>query len=299
MKKLFRPLLTDKRAQYLISVLLIIFLTGSCSYFEKKKGPDEDKGKVIAEVHGEYLYQQDIEGISMEGDNQKDTSLTQKHFINNWIKEELIFRKALANLTEEEKNMEEELELYYKSLIKYKYIEKIVNQRLNRKVSNEEIAEYYQQNIDAFKLKRCIIRLIFMHIPVSSPELGKVKKWYISSKVSDLDLLHQYCIIHASKYNLDDSRWFYADEIMSEIPFDIKLCKLSENERSFELKDSNFVYFFNISEIKDEGNTSPLEFENERIRHIILHKRRVELIKKVEESIFNEGIRKSYFEIYD
>lgn len=282
-----------------ISIIAFIFLfLSSCSFFQKKKSADQDKGKILAEVHKNYLYEVNLEGILPDRwGNDKDSNQVYMNFVKSWVKEQLIFHKALANLTTEEKDMQEELDQYYHSLIKYKYREKIVEQRLDRNVSDEEILNYFNENSEAFTLKRCIIRLIFFHLPTNSPELSKVKKWYLSSEVSDLDLLHQYCVIHATKYNLDDSKWFYADDIMSDIPFDINLCEIKD--RSLELADSSLVYFINISEIKKTGSISPLEFEKERIKHTILHNRRIDLIKKVENRIFNEGIEKNYFVIYD
>ena len=50
-----------------------------------------------------------------------------------------------------------------------------------------------------------------------------------------------------------------------------------------EIDDSTSTYCVNIKEFRKAGTTSPIEFEKERIKQMILHKRKIELITRMEE----------------
>ena len=92
---------------------------------------------------------------------------------------------------------------------------------------------------------------------------------------------------------------FYFDEITQIIPIKEFDCINIRKNIDFELTDSSFYYMFNFKEVRHEGSISPLEFEKDKIRDIILHKRRIELIKKMEENVFKEALDKGNFKIYE
>ena len=283
-------------------LLLLIFFTFalfSCSFFKRKGNTNSDKGKAIAKVEDSYLYEGDIVGVFKDKTTKQDSSILRKDFINNWVKEQLLFYKALANLSDQEKNKEEELNTYYHSLIKYEYEKKFIEQNLNKNVSDSETVKYYNNNQDLFNVTRCLVKIIFFQVPIKAPDLKKAIKWFASSSDKDQDLLHQYCMGNAIKYSLDLDKWVYFDEITRIIPIKEFDCINLRKNFDFELTDSNFYYMFNFKEIRHEGTISPLEFEKEKIKNIILHKRRTELIKKMEDNVFKEAQDKNHFKIYE
>lgn len=287
MKTYFRQLLAGS-----LSVFLIVFLF-SCKN-RSKNDNDQDK-KVVVRVHDTYLYENDLENIFVSGMSKEDSIDKRETFINNWIKDQLVFHKALVNLTDEEKDKSDELEKYYQSLITYEYQTKVINQRLQEKVTEEEIQEYYNKNPGYFVLNRCIIRLIFLQLQNNAKDLKKVREWYKSDEVEKRDQLHQYCLVNALQYNLDDTKWFYLDDLQMDIP-GFNSCIDLEQNKSFELSDSNYLYLISIKDVLKEGDQSPIEFEREKIKNIILHKKSTDLIKSIEDQIVEEGIKKNYIE---
>jgi hypothetical protein len=231
--------------------------------------------------------------------NKQDSALIRQEFINNWIKEQLVYNKALANLSDNEKNKDEELKNYYRSLIKYEYEKKIIDQKLAKDISDSEIVKYYNDNKDIFKINRCLVRAFFVSLPLKAPDLKKVQKWFSSKDSKDQEMLYQYCMGNALKFSLDEEKWMYFDDITDIIPIKAIDCNNVRTNIDFELTDSTHYYIVNFKEIKHEGTISPLEFERERIKNMILHKRSIDLIKKMEESIFKEGTEKKYYTTYE
>jgi len=65
-----------------------------------------------------------------------------------------------------------------------------------------------------------------------------------------------------------------------------------KNHRDLEYQDSAYIYLVRFKDFKIKESISPLSFEKERIRNIILNKRKIDLIKKMREDILNELKRK-------
>ena len=57
------------------------------------------------------------------------------------------------------------------------------------------------------------------------------------------------------------------------------------------------MYFVNIKGFKIKNSLSPLSFEKENIRNIILNRRKLELISKMKEDVYNEAVKNKEFEI--
>ncbi|MEA3497324.1 MAG: hypothetical protein U9R42_14955 [Bacteroidota bacterium] len=283
----------------LILFILSLILFNSCSFFQKDKNTEDIANKVIASVQDYNLYEKDIENLFKNNPTKEDSIIIRKDFINKWITEQLIFKKALLNLTDEEKDKTKKLDKYYQSLIKYEYEKKLVQQRLDDNITQKDIEEYFNANKEKFKLKKCLVRLIFLKVPLDAPEITKLRKWYKSDKIADRDFLHLYCLKNANLFSLDDTKWFYFNELKIDLNFSNNTCRNIYSGANYETQDSLFHYFASIKEIKKEGDIPPIEFEKERIESIILHKRSTELIHTIEGQIFNEGLKKNYFNIYE
>jgi len=284
------------------SVFLILFLfiaiLSSCN-LNKSGDKESTKGKLIAKVKEEKLYETDLKGLFYENQTKEDSILIRKSFIDNWILEKLIYYKALSNLSEDEKDKSKELQKYYQSLIRFEYEKKFIDQNLDREVEESEIQKYYEDNKEQFKLKNCILQLIYFKLPLNTPDLDKVRIWYNSDGVSDRDILHQYCLGNAIKYHLDDNVWMNLEDVLKDIPLASVDCRSFTTGYHTEQEDSNYRYFISIKNIKKEGDIPPIEFEYSKIMNIILHKRKIELLNSIELNILNEAIEQNYFTIYE
>ncbi len=244
-----------------------------------------------------YLYPSDIKDISSK--TEKDSAEVVKKKINNWIRETLLLQHAEKNLTEGKKNFDKMVNDYRKSLITYQYESELVKQKLDTIVSDEEIGKYYEENKSNFELKDNIIKVIYVKVNKKAPKLDKVKEWYKSNDVKDKDALASYCHLYGENFFLDENSWLLFDDVLKEIP--MKLYdkeQFLQNNRSIETQDSTFLYFVNIKGFMTKNSASPLSFEKENIRNIILNKRKVALIKKMREDIYKEAVRNKLFEIY-
>jgi hypothetical protein len=64
------------------------------------------------------------------------------------------------------------------------------------------------------------------------------------------------------------------------------------------LEDADNAYFVDIKEHKIKDDASPLAYVRKTIISIILNKRKLDLIAKMEEKIIDDAFNKKDFEIY-
>ncbi len=278
-----------------ITYLLLLTFLFSCSSNAEK---DQDR-VAVARANNEYLYQDDIIDIVPAGTPTKDSAELIKKYIDNWIRESLVTQKAESNLGDDQKNVEKQLRNYRNSLITYTYEKELVKQKLDTIVTDAEIEEYYNNNKADFELKDNIIKVVYVKVDKKAPGLDKLKKMYKSDVPSDRELLESYCHQFASNFYLDDSSWLLFDDLLKEIPIQTYNKELFlQNNRFVEVSDSLNHYFVNIKGFQIRNSLSPLGFEKENIINIILNKRKLQLITKMIEDIYNDAANTNKIEIY-
>jgi hypothetical protein len=272
-----------------------IVLIAACS-----SGPVRDeKRQAIARAENYFLYVDELENLVPPGTPAKDSQELVKKFIDNWVRESLVIQKAENNLSDEQKNVERQLQDYRKSLITYTYEKELVKQKLDTLVSEKEIEQFYNNNQEDFELKDNIIKVIYVKVNKKAPGIDKLKKWYQSDNLKDREQLAGYCHQFAENFYLDDNSWLLFDDLLKEIPIQTYNKELFlQNNRFVEVTDSLNHYFLNIKGFKIRNSISPLSFERENIKNIILNKRKLELITKMKEDVYNDAANNKKIEIY-
>lgn len=269
---------------YLLSILFVT----SCSLFsEKEEG-------LIAKVGEEYLYESELDNFTFE--NEEDSIEKVRSYVESWVREQLLVQKALDNLGDDQANFEKQLKNYKKSLLIYAFENQLIKQKLDTVISNEEFETYYSANEINFKLKEDIINCNFVHYYNSAPHQDSLNsKLY---KEEDLAWLSNYCTQFAIGCHLENDVWIPFTKIknLGDYTSDNNLyLSLGKNE----ISDSTKTLLINIFEIKKEGEIAPLSYVKEQVRDIILNKRKIQLISKVKQEIFEDATLKNKYEIFE
>lgn len=283
-----------------LTILICIFISSCVSQSEQK----ENNRRTIARVYDNYLYLDEIENLVNKGTPEQDSTAIVKNFIANWTKEQAVLYIAEKNLGEEEKNVEQQLNEYRNSLINYIYQLKLVSQQLDTVVSETEIETYYNNNKRNFELKDNIVKVLYVKVNSKAPKLNKVRNWVKSENdpetSGDRKQLESYCVQFASDYFMQDSIWVPFDELLIKVP--IKTYDKEQflrNNRFIETNDSLHTYFIHIKDFKVKESLSPLSFEKENIRNVIINKRKLNLIKESEKQAYDRAISEKEIEIYE
>jgi len=267
----------------------------SCQYIF---GNDDEK-VLVASVFDYNLYKDEVENSIPKGLTEEDSIVAAENYVNKWVRQTVLLKKAELNLADEQKNFEKIIEDYRHSLITYTYQNELINQLLDTLVSDEEIENFYTENSRNFELKENIVQAIFIKIKKNSPQIKNLKPWFYSNKLDDINALDSYCFQHAEKYNLDDTQWILFDDILKDIPIrTYNKPDFLRRNKIVELDDEEYLYFLNIKAYKIKNSISPLSFEIDNIRKIIINRRKMELIKKMKNDIYEEALKNNEIKFY-
>lgn len=261
---------------------------------------DKSEDRVIARCFDYNLKLSEVKYLVNEKSSPLDSIAIVKNFIDNWTKQMAVLAKAEQNLSDEQKNVENELKEYRNSLIVYKYEKELIRQQLDTAITDEEIEKYYKNNPRNFELKNTIVKAFYLKVGKDAPKLTEVKKWYRSTKAEDRIALDEYCFQFGEDYILGDDDWMSFDLLLKKAP--IKTSNVESflrNNKYIETADSLHNYFIRINDYKFQGSLSPLEFEKDNIKNLILNQSKLSLIKEMELDAINNALKNNEIEVFD
>ena len=118
-------------------------------------------GRVVAKIGNHKLYASDLNAYIPDSASPEDSTRLALQYINSWASDMAFIDVAEKELSKSEKNVDKELEDYRRSLLKYRYEQKYVNQRLDTAVTDAQIEKYYEAHIETFKLSLPIAKARF------------------------------------------------------------------------------------------------------------------------------------------
>lgn len=278
----------------LLFFAFILGLMTSCNFFGAGSADER-----VARVNNKYLYRSELAGIVPEGTSPSDSAVIMQRYVENWVRQQVYLHEAKANLADEQKNFERKVEDYRNSLIIFTHENELINQKLDTVISDDLLAEYYEKHHSEFVLRDNILRLNFVKLPLDAPQINRIRRLIRSENPEDLAELEEYCVNHAAIYFLDQDSWFIFTDILRDIPINPANHEaFLRNNRFVELNDQYYRYFLYIRDYKLEGNASPLTFQADNIRSIILNHRKQKLINDFRKDIYLEALQNNKFEIY-
>lgn len=281
------------RLSVLIGVVSLLLLTG-CDYFQKNS-----KEVVVAECYGKYLYESDLKGIVPEDASIMDSIQRASSFIDSWIKKQVLVHQAETNLSKEELDLTKQLEEYRNSLVVYAYESHIINQKLDTLVSEDEIAEYYEQNKEDFQLRNTMVRVAYVILGEGSDQ-----KELFQTLMGDPDtLMLQNIDIQATYYAvksyLDVDHWMRLDDLTNIVPIEIFNAESFLKKNKFVCFDMNeFTYMVRFVDYRLEESISPIELVSDNIKSVILAQRKQALLDKMKTALYEKAKKERAFEVY-
>jgi len=282
----------------LLPTYLILFsaLVFSCGTNKTEQGTQE---KLIAQVGNEQLTEKDYRADLIHGDTKEDSIAFAKKIIDNWVLETLLYQEALTKLEPDEIDVDKQVNDYKKQLINYIYETKLIENNLDTVVSNEEIQDYYNLNIENFVLKDNIVKVNYFKIPIQSKEIPKIKRLVYSTAEKDKKQLEELCVQNAESYFLNDSLWLLLDDIKRDIPqmkgpLEYNVVK----GRIIEFGDAEAYYYLRIKDVKIKNSASPLAFEKANIKTFIVNARKLKLIQSYKQQLLEKAKADKTFKVF-
>ena len=277
-------------------ILIFYLLITSCDVFKST-----DNREPIARVDEAYLYKEDIEGLVPEGASKEDSILLVNAHINRWARQLLLMDGALLNLSEDKQNEFSKLVDQYKNDLYTKaYLERLVKKNIDTIVNSEEAEVFYQANKESFKLNDDLMQFRYISLPLNPIDIDTIKTRFKRFKAKDKRYLDSISVQFRT-YSLNDSIWIKFSEVAEKIPVVTVENKnqLLKKSNYVQLKDSLNLYLMQVIDVRLQNDYAPLDYVNRSIKQIVINKRKLELIKQLENDITKDAIKNNQFQIYN
>ncbi|ARV13642.1 hypothetical protein [Polaribacter sp. SA4-12] len=280
--------------KYFLFIFCIV-LFASCDLF-KIQEKESNASEIVAIVNTEKLFRKDLEGVLPKNINKGDSLVLVNSYIQNWAIKRLLLEKAKNNSSLETVNQIDDLVQDYKeSLLINNYKEQLIKQKLDTIVSEEELEKYYLLNKENFKLNEELVKIRYLHVDNNMIDIDEILSLFKSDDINDLEELEKR-ELSFKFHQFNDSTWTQLDKVLLKLPF--SKGKLLKKTKFIEKQDSIGLYLATIKDVLPRNSIAPISYITSTIKQMILHKRKIELLRDIEKIIVKDATQNNNFKIY-
>ncbi|MCQ2960427.1 MAG: hypothetical protein MJ198_09625 [Bacteroidales bacterium] len=278
------------KSKKIIIFFLPIMWLFSCSNNELS-GED-----ILAKTESQVLYKSEVISAMPISLNSEDSTEFVKRYVENWLHSALLFEKAFDNIADTDSSIAKQVDIFRKELYINKYEQLFLQQKLDTLIPQKEIDEYYSKHKNEFLLTETVIKPIVVVFPIEQKQkIEYVEKNFFSKKKGfDIDDLKDYCFNNCQKFSFADN-WVSMQALRQEMPIGGTKFTIGKFTK---IKDTENVYFINITEQVSEGTPMPVELAHDQIAKILLQVRKIELLKNMRNKVYQDATHKKQYEIF-
>ncbi|MFO7614156.1 MAG: hypothetical protein R6W71_05895 [Bacteroidales bacterium] len=274
--------------------LSLVYLTGCSRFFQ----PEQDD-PAVARANEKILRESELAQKIPDGLSERDSITLAQNYITKWIQQEILLQKAKEMLLASEQDFSSQLQEYKNSLLMFSLEQKLVSQYLDTLVLEEEIDTYYEENSSQFELKANIVKFDFIKVSNKSKQLRDFRKLLRSLDPDDINELESLAEKDATDFWFS-REWITLNYLLDEMPLAVDNQALWLRRTKFaEASDSLYTYLLRINDFRTTDSISPLEFEREKIRNIIINGRKLNLIEQKRQEFIEQAFQNNQIEIYN
>ncbi|MFL2565521.1 MAG: hypothetical protein ACJ0QN_06980 [Parvicellaceae bacterium] len=270
----------------------IILLSVSCK--------NESKELKLARFNDIFLYKSELINEIPITLNEKDSAIFADNYIHKWLVDQMIMEKSEEMIPLKFNNVEKKINKYKRSLITYEFEQFYINKRLDTSINSLEINDYYTSHLDDFVLNDYVVKCMYMKVPKKSKILKEVKKNYHIKNEKMVDQMMKIGQKENVKFYYNPEEWIFFDDLLKELPILENYSKVEfiKKKKKTIIEYNDYIYFVNIFDYIIKNGTSPLSFETNKIKSIILNQRSRDLRKKLRLDLYDDGMKNNYIEKY-
>ena len=285
-----------RRIVHIMAILGIVLPAfSSCRAISNFLRNDE----IVAQVGVEKLYRTDLDNMMPKGLPSEDSVALARQYINVWASEQIYMSLAEEQLSKADKDVTRELEEYRRSLLKYRYEQQYVNERLDTAVSMDMVEDYYEAHKEKFLLSRPLVKARYLCIHTDSPSLDRIRKKMGSDKVEDVMEADSLAFSAAMEFTTWGGGWVDVAVLSGkfEMGYDDMLRSLKGGwvRQDDTLGVTDLAY---VTEIMKAGELTPVEMVSSQIKDIIISARKNSMISTLEQDLLNDARENGQFVIF-
>lgn len=276
-------------------LFLMMYLLISCDYFEVQE-KDNTSSEIVAIVNTEKLFKENLINILPNNISKQDSLVLVKGYIQDWAIKQLLLKKAESNSSLEKfEEINALVRDYKQSLLINNYKEMLIKQQLDTIINDEEVAEFYAENRDNFRLNEELLKIKYLHFDKNVISKKEFTELFKSNEIDDLEDLEKQQLSF-KYYQFNDSVWTQLDKVLLKLPFSKEI--LLNKTKFLEKQDSIGLYLVAIKDVLERNDIAPLSYIKPTIKQMILHKRKIQLIRDIEKILIKDAIKNNNFKVY-
>lgn len=230
--------------------------------------------------------------------DKEDSAIFVKNYIHKWLVNQMIMEKSENMIPFKVTNVEKKINKYKMSLISYEFEQFYINKRLDTTINKSEINNYYESHLDDFVLNDYVVKCMYIKVPKNSKLVKEIKNNYFLKNEKMVDQIMKTGQSEEASLYYNPEEWVFFDDLLKQIPILEKYSKIDfiKKKKKVVLEYNESVYFINVFDYIIKNGTSPLSFEENKIKSIILNQRAKNIRKKLRLDLYNDGIKNNLIE---
>ncbi|MEP7194993.1 MAG: peptidylprolyl isomerase [Saprospiraceae bacterium] len=277
-----------------ISGLFLFILFLNC----KKKESSTEENKLLATEKSHKLYFSDAATMSFYTPiDSKDSIRALYSIAENWCKEMVFLDEAKKEISTE-LEIESLVEKYRNSLYIDLFEKKIIKEKVDTVITDDEFLQYYNDKRAEYKLDGPIIKLLYVKIKKENLNEKIFKPLWENPSLEQLKLLQKYCADNAEDQILNGDKWYKWSDISSIFPSNlIDINKLSKGmQQSYHSKD--LLYYIKVIDLVKPNQDPPFSFVKEQATKSILHTRKLNFLEEKKKKLYEICLKSNSINIF-
>ena len=271
--------------------ILLVLVLFSCNNF------NDDKSQNIAKYKDQILKKSQLNELVSES-NYEDSIIIANKVINEWAVNNILIEKAELNLTAQDlSSLDKLVEKYKSELYSTAYLDALINSSINSEIDTTEIENLYNKNIDLFRLKDNIYKVVYVKIPKDFSDISDVRNKLRNFKKYEkfLDSISY----RFSDYSLDTKSWRTENDLKKIFLFlnNQKLNSL-KNYSFLQTKDSLNLYLIKVLKFKKIGTYAPIDYVFPTLEYMSINQRKKKLTQLIKTDLIKNAIQNNELEIF-
>ena len=281
-----------KVGRNIIAIGLAGLLLGGCTIINEKR----HRGMAV-ELDGHWLSYATLDSLTANL-SAVDSAVVAERYVRQWAND-ILFANAAQDGTD--KQIEEMVADYRRSLYVHKYESELVARRMPKTVDDTVLVRLYELNADRFLLKESILKGLLLVVPNGTPNIEKkLYKWLEELSPENLEHIEKYAYQYATVYELFTDRWQSAQQLQLYLPTEAgELNNLLKQQKRIVLSDSLSTYILQVTDKRLAGERMPFDFARPEIEKNILSRRQVDFLRAERENLYDEAVKKKQIHFYE
>lgn len=277
-------------------ILTAILSLNSCN---REVGNADQSNSPIVTVNNNTLYMVELLEDLPRGLSAEDSASFAQAYINSWINNELLYKKAEQNIVNESE-IEELVSNYRKSLIINSYQQHLLKGELSKNVSEDDLQNYYDSHKEELRLKENIIKGLYLKIPIESPKVDNFKKWYKQGSDAAVENIEKNSLQNVVGYEYFYDKWIDLNDVMIDIPYAMTdVQSFLKNNKNLEVQDSSFVYLLNIKDYRLVGAVAPYDYARDRMLNVYLENKKSNFLQEIQKDLYDKALSSGDIKFYE